>query len=92
MRKRKGTRLPRQPRPLANGPQESAELKTRVVLELITGEKGLADASREYGIPEEVLSGWKKEFLELVPRIEELEGMVGQLTMQLDQVRRETKL
>lgn len=75
------------------------EFKVRVVLEMISGEKGLMQASREYGIKDTVLSRWKQEFLERAPgvfeqtpdsrrqeqevRIAELERMVGQLTMQL---------
>jgi transposase-like protein len=41
----------------------SAEFKGKVVLELISGEKGLMQASREYGIKDAVLSRWKQEFL-----------------------------
>ena len=68
------------------------------MLELISGEKGLAEASREYGIKDTVLSRWKQEFLskavqlferpkevqEKEVRIAELERMVGKLTMQLE--------
>ena len=42
----------------------SAEFKAKVVLELISGEKGLMQASREYGIKDSVLSRWKQEFIE----------------------------
>ena|SRR5271157_344921 len=76
----------------------SAEFKAKVVLELITGEKGLEQASREYGIKDTVLARWKQEFLakavqlfeqpkevqEKEERIAELERMVGRLTMQLE--------
>jgi len=41
-----------------------AELKTKVVLELIAGKKSLSEASREYEIKDTVLSRWKQEFLE----------------------------
>lgn len=77
--------------------QFSAEFKTQVVLALISGEKGLMQASREYGIKDTVLSRWKQEFLERAPqvfeapqadeqgqRIAELERMVGRLAMQLE--------
>jgi transposase len=73
------------------------EFKVRVVLEMVSGQKGLMEASREYGIKDTVLSRWKQEFLERAPqvfeepkavdhqeeRIAELEQMVGRLTMQL---------
>ena len=79
----------------------SAEFKTRVVLEMLSGEKGLMEASREYEIKDTVLSRWKQEFLERAPqvfaepkaneqaeRIAELERMVGRLTMQLDMAKK----
>jgi len=76
----------------------SAEFKTKVVLELITGKKGMAEASREYNIKDTVLSRWKQEFVakatevfeqpqdvqEKEARIAELERMVGKLTMQIE--------
>lgn len=78
--------------------QYSAEFKVRVVLEMISGEKGLMQASREYGIKDTVLSRWKQEFLERAPQvfeaaskpddqsehIAELERVVGRLTVQLE--------
>lgn len=76
----------------------TAEYKAKVVLDLISGAKSLAQASREYGIKDTVLSRWKQEFLtkasqlfeqpkdtqEKEERIAELERMVGKLTMQLE--------
>jgi len=76
----------------------SAEFKAKVVLELVSGDKGLMQASREYGIKDTVLSRWKQEFLANAPRlfgasavapeddrrIAELERKIGQLTMQLE--------
>ncbi len=76
----------------------SAEFKAKAVLELITGKKGLAEASREYSLKDTVLSRWKQEFLlnathlfeqpqevqEKDARIAELERMVGRLTMQIE--------
>ena len=59
----------------------SAEFKAKVVLELISGEKGLMEASREYGIKDTLLSRWKQEF---VSHAAELERMIGRLTMQLE--------
>lgn len=76
----------------------SAEFKTKVVLELISGKKGMAEASREYNIKDTVLSRWKQEFMakaiqafeqpqavqQKEARIAELERMVGKLTMQIE--------
>ena len=77
----------------------SADFKVKVVLEMLKGEKGLMQASREYGIKDTVLSRWKQEFIERAPelfraegnneqrqmedRIAELERMVGRLTLEL---------
>jgi transposase-like protein len=80
----------------------TAEFKAKVVLELISGEKGLMQASREYVIKDSVLSRWKQEFLERAPqvfeqpksvnpqedRIAELERMVGRMTLQLDMAKK----
>ena len=87
---------------MANRRKFSPEFKVRVVLEMISGEKGLMQASREYGIKDTVLSRWKQEFIERSPqvfeqpqtgdqtqeRIAELERMVGRLTMQLDMAKK----
>src|SRR4030042_1660852 len=42
----------------------SPEFKARVVLELISGKKGLMEASREYGIKDTVLPRWQQKFIE----------------------------
>jgi transposase len=68
---------------------------------LIDG-KSLAQASREHGIKDSVLSRWKQEFLERSPkvfeqdnrqderdkRIAELERMVGRLAMELEMAKK----
>ena len=77
----------------------SPEFKVGVVLQLLSGEKSLAQASREYGIKDSVLSRWKQEFVERSgqvfergpdreraaqdKQVAELERMVGRLTMEL---------
>ena len=80
----------------------SPEFKAQVVLELVSGEKGLMEASRAYQIKDSVLSRWKQEFLERAPqvfaqpkakdpqeeRIAELERMVGRMTLQLDMAKK----
>ena len=81
------------------------DFKARVVLEMISGKKGLMEASREYEIKDTVLSRWKQEFLERAgqvfeqpqakdqneERLAELERMVGRLTMQLDMAKKVLK-
>ena len=78
-------------------------IQGRVVLELISGEKRLMEASREYGIKDSILSRWKQEFLDRAApncsgtrrrgqrpdeRIAELERMVGRLTMELEMAKK----
>jgi len=76
----------------------TAEFKAKVVLELISGQKGLMQASREYGIKDSVLSRWKQEFIERASkvfehpakedpeaeRIAELERTIGRMAVELD--------
>ena len=75
------------------------EFKARVVLEILSGEKTAAQASREYGIKDSLLGRWKQLFIERSPmvfeqgasqnddrevRIAELERMVGRLATELE--------
>jgi transposase len=83
----------------------TAEFKARVVLEMLTEQKSAAQASREYGIKDSVLSRWKQEFIERSPqlfeqgivrddrdeRIAELERMVGRQTMELEMAKKVSK-
>ena len=77
----------------------TAEFKAQVVLEMLMEHKSPAQASREYGIKDSVLSRWKQEFIERSPmvfqqggvqqdgreaRIAELERMVGRLATELE--------
>ena len=79
------------------------EFKVRVALELISGEKTLMEASREYKIKDSVILRWRTELLERAPslftentqtehdsqrRIAELERMVGKLTMELEMAKK----
>jgi transposase-like protein len=81
----------------------SPAFKVQMVLELLTGEKGLLEASREYQIKDSVLSRWRQEFLERAPqvfeqpgpisdpkddRIAELERLVGRLALQVDMAKK----
>ena len=76
----------------------TSEFKSRVVLELLSGEKTVAEACREYKLTAQMVNDWKAQFLAAAPqafekgapsseeaeRIAELEQMVGKLTMQLE--------
>ena len=83
----------------------SADFKSRVVMEMLTEQKSAAQASREYGIKDSVLSRWKQEFIERSPqlfeqgtasddrdqRIAELERMVGRLAMELEMAKKASR-
>ncbi len=78
----------------------SPEFKAQVVLEIVSGRKSLALASREYQIKNTVLSRWKAQFLEGAPgifeagrpaeekrlreRIMDLERLAGKQALQLE--------
>ena len=78
------------------------EFKARVILEILTQQKSVAQASREHGIKDTILSRWKQEFVERSPqvferggseddrdqRIAELERMVGRLAMELEMAKK----
>jgi transposase len=75
----------------------TSEFKSRVVLEVLSGEKTVAGACREYELTAQMVNDWKAPFLAAAgvfenspsssgeqERIAELEQMVGKLTMQLE--------
>ena len=47
----------------------SPEFKTKVMLEIVSGEKSLAQASRDYRMKDTVFHRWKVQFLEGLPEI-----------------------
>ncbi len=75
----------------------SPEFKSQVVLQLLTGERSMAELCREYQLTSPMIGNWKQQFLAAAPqafeksgeasaeqeRIVELERMVGKLTMEL---------
>jgi transposase-like protein len=81
------------------------EFKAKVVLEMLVEGKSLAQASREYGIKDTVLSRWKQQFIERAPQvfessqaqdgrgdqIAELERLLGRLTLELDAAKKVSK-
>jgi len=88
---------------MVNRRKFTPEYKAQVVLEMLIEQKSAAQASREYGIKDSVLSRWKQEFIERSPmlfettdfnnndreqRISELERMVGRLAMELDMAKK----
>jgi transposase-like protein len=80
----------------------TADIKAQVVPQMLNEQKSAAQASREYGIKDSVLSHWKQEFIERSSmlfeqspvnddrdqRIAELERMVGRMAMELEMAKK----
>lgn len=78
--------------------QYTAEFKSKLVLQVLTGEKTASELCRQHKINSNLLNRWRNEFVERAstvfesasgevneqPQIAELERLVGQLTMQLE--------
>jgi transposase len=76
----------------------TSEFKAKVVLQLISGEKSLAEICRKQKLNQQMVSRWKTEFLQNAPsiferkkgyseekqRIAELERILGRKTMELE--------
>lgn len=74
------------------------EFKARVVMQLLTGAKSAAQLCREHSLSDQLLSNWKKQFIDNAgtvfaskaetsvehERIAELERLVGRLTLELE--------
>jgi transposase len=86
---------------MANRPRQfTPELKSQVVLELLTQQRSAGEICRVHQIKDSLLYRWKQEFLErsasvfasgdhgevsrLTQRVAQLERMVGRLTLELD--------
>jgi len=74
------------------------DLKSEVVLQLLSGERSMAELCRTHQVTSQMIGNWKQQFLVAArraferdadgsaeqERIAELERMVGKLTMQLE--------
>lgn len=84
----------------------TAEFKSQVVLQLLSGEKSMAELCREHQLTAQMIGNWKQQFLAAAPqvfekhgadsdeqvRIAELERMVGRLTMELEIAKKASSL
>ena len=82
------------------------QFKARIVLELLTHSKSMAQVCREHELKAQVVIRWKAEFLDRAPtlfasdldrsqdqaRIAELERLVGRLTMELEIAKKASQL
>jgi transposase-like protein len=76
----------------------SAEFKAKVVLEIISSNKSMAEACREYNLKADLLSHWKAQFLDNAAkvfeatteadpqqtRIAELERLAGKQSLEME--------
>jgi len=86
--------------------QFKPEFKARLVIELLTGTTTMAQACQKYQLKQQVVSRWKSDFMERAPevfagnaqhetdqeRIAELERLVGRLTMQIEILKKASRL
>lgn len=82
------------------------EFKARIVLEVISGVKSAAEVCREHRIKPQLLSQWKSHFLERATslfdhtqrrseeqaRIEELERVLGQKTLEVEVLKKASSI
>lgn len=81
--------------------------KAKVVLDILTGAKSVAQTCREYSLKDTVVYRWKQEFITRAPQvfdqgrpeqdpheaqIAELERAVGRLTMELEIAKKASQL
>jgi transposase-like protein len=86
--------------------QFSAEFKSQVVLEVVSGAKTAAEICREHRLKPDLFSKWKSQFLREAPKvfqspepvdpaqahIADLECMVGRLTLELEVAKKASRL
>lgn len=82
----------------------SAKEKAKIVLEVLFGQRTVAETSRAHGVAESLLYRWQREFLENAPaafssgsaeqeaRIRELERLAGQLALELEVLKKASGL
>ena len=84
----------------------NAAFKAEVVLTVVSGAKSQAEVCREHRLSPQLLGNWKRQFLENAAQafepdqrrgeeeaqLAELERMVGKLTMQLEIVKKASRI
>jgi transposase len=82
------------------------QFKSQVVLQLLSGERSMAELCREHQLTAQMIGTWKQQFLAAATqafesdatsnaeqeRIAELERMVGKLTMELEIAKKASSL
>jgi transposase-like protein len=66
----------------------SAEFKAKVVLEVLSGRKSAAEAGREYNLKADLLSHWKRQFVENAARVFETSAEVDPQQVRMAELER----
>jgi len=88
---------------LKNRRSFSAEFKLKIVVQIVSGQRSLAELSREHKIKDTLLARWRDQFLERAAgifgaelsgqeRIAELERELGRQHMELEILKKASKL
>ena len=88
--------------------KHGSEVKVKVALEAIKGEKTTAEITSKYGVHATQVTAWKKKAMEIMPEafsgsrqqadvdqaklIEELYSQIGQLTMEVNWLKKKSEL
>jgi transposase-like protein len=87
--------------------QFTAAFKAQVVLEVLSGQRSLAEVSREHRVKPEIIARWRRQFLENAARvfekshtangetearIAELERALGKKTLELEVAKKASSL
>lgn len=84
----------------------TSQFKSQVILQLLSGERSMAELCREHQLTAQMIGNWKHQFLAAATqafeseasrnaeqeRIAELERMVGRLTMELEIAKKASSL
>ena len=84
----------------------TSQFKSQIVLQLLSGERSMAELCREHQLTSQMIGSWKQQFLTAATqafesdatnnaeqeRIAELERMVGKLTMELEIAKKASSL
>lgn len=90
---------------LKNRREFSADFKLRLVVQLVSGAKSMAEIGREYKIKDTVLARWRDQFLEQAPnifqrgaagqtgdaRFAELERVIGKQHLEIEVLKKASK-
>lgn len=83
----------------------SPEYKTKIVLDIISGQRSVAQTAREEQLSETLVIGWKRAFLEQAPsvfkseaqrderahKLAEMEAVIGRQTLEIEALKKASR-